>query len=341
MNTLRFFALFLVVVSLAWLVGCSTNNSTVMPPAQAPSADVQALQQAVATVDSVAAFSNSDQATIDDGGLHADEYQTTSAGSPDFLLGAVSNDSLSPVRWGRHITNVTQSYAVDTTGDTLATVTITQIITGELRIGLGTHRSDTTVVDTVVKKPFTLDIKRKVLFRRVARTNNPLRNWMPVAVTMAEGTSQNTNDFSISSVEITDTHQHYDSTFTDPLNSWFALGLFRGCVPRFHGNDSLTVRVTIASADSSNELVYLRHDIAGDRHHPGFGRAKMNLVSVTGTSGNYTRVYSRTLTTHFPSWGLLEERFNVMVDVLSYGTIYDNNAPYSNEIWGAPYMTLR
>ncbi len=67
----------------------------------------------------------------------------------------------------------------------------------------------------------------------------------------------------------------------------------------------------------------------------------MNLVSVSGTTGNYTRVYSRTLTTHFPPWGLLEERFNVMVDVLSYGTIYDNNAPYSNEIWGAPYVTLR
>ncbi len=233
MNTLRFFALFLIVVSLAWIIGCSNNNSTVMPTAQAPSADVQALQQAVATVDSVAAFSTSDQATIDDDGMHADEYQTTSAGSPDYLTGTVSGDSSSPVRWGRHITKVTQTYAVDTTGDSLATVTITQIITGELRIGLGAHRLDTTVVDSVIKKPFTLDIKRKVLFRRVARTNNPLRNWMPVAVTMAEGTSQNTNDFSISSVEIADTRQHYDSTFTDPLNSWFALGLFRGAFRDF------------------------------------------------------------------------------------------------------------
>jgi len=339
----RFLMLLLLVAGVVMaIVGC-TNNSTMAPAASGPSTDQQALTQAVSTIDSVSSFSASDEATIDDGGMHADEYSTALGTAPDYAMSttATTGDSIYPIRWGRHITGISRQYDVRITGDTLALVTITKTITGVFRVGLGVHTPDTTYVDSVINKPFTMDVNRKVLFKRIAHTDNPLHNWVPVAVTMVQGTTDSGKQFSITSIEVSDTQRGYDTTFTDPLNSWFHLGLFHGSIPEFLANDSITVRVTISSSDTSNEIVNLRHDIAGDWMHPGFGRLRMPLLSVSGGSGSYTRVYGRTIVTHFPIWGILAERFNLIVDVMSRGSIYDNSAPFANEFWGTPYITVR
>ncbi|HUL43921.1 MAG TPA: hypothetical protein VLY03_06150 [Bacteroidota bacterium] len=339
----RFALVVLLVAGTVFAITGCTNNSSMAPVSTGPTTDQAALTQAVSTVDSVSAFSTSDEATIDDGGMHADEYSSASGTTPDYAMSttSVTGDSIYPIRWGRHVTGISRQYDVQITGDTLALVTITKTITGVFRVGLGVHTPDTTYVDSIINKPFTMDVNRKVLFKRIAHTDNPLHNWVPVAVTMVEGTTDSGKQFSITSIEVSDTHRGYDTTFTDPLNSWFRLGLFHGCIPEFVANDSITVRVTVSSSDTSNEIVNLRHDIAGNRLHPDFGRLRMPLVSVTGGAGSYTRVYARTITTHFPAWGILAERFNLIVDVMSHGSIYDNSAPFANEFWGSPYITVR
>src|SRR5882762_9859160 len=179
-----------VAVLFAALVlgGCSKDPGGVQP---IPT-DQQALQDAVTSIDSVAQFSSSDEVTIDDNGMRSAEYDGLAKIDANDLanLSAVFADSVYPVRWGRHIfwNQVTRKYdIVISPGDSNALVTITKILPGEFWVGIGFKTADTVVVDTIIKKPFTEVVKRKVRFIRVARGEHPFRNWVPVAITMVLG----------------------------------------------------------------------------------------------------------------------------------------------------------
>jgi hypothetical protein len=330
---------------VAGLVGCS-KDSVVTPP-QALT-DPQALQQAVATVDSVAQFSASDETTIDDNGMRSPEYDGLAKFGVDNIsdLKRIFGDTVTAVRWGRHIfwNQVTRRYdAVISPGDSSALVTITKTLPGEFWVGVGQKTADTVIIDSVIKKPFTQVVTRKVRFIRVARTDNPLKNWVPVAITMVAGRTKpdSLNHFSIASLELEHVGQ-FDTTYTDPLQTWFRLGLFRGSIPQFRIGDSIRVRVTVNSAYDSAETAHLRYGIAGDG--PERRRTVMRLVSTTGGSGNYTRVYERKFIVKLPMFmppGILAVRFNAIVDILSWGSIYVSDAPFVNEFWGTPYVAVR
>ncbi len=326
------------------LAGCAKEN-VVGPPTLT---DQAALQAEVTTIDSVAQFSTSDELTIDDNGLRNPEYDGLAKIDAAELshLGRIFGDSLYPVRWGRHIfwNQVTRHYDVTIApGDSSALVTITKILPGEFWVGLGFKTIDTVVIDTVIKKPFEEVVKRKVRFIRVARTDNPLRNWVPVAITMVQGKTRpdTLNMFSITSLEI-EAVGHFDTTYTDPLQTWFRLGLFRGSIPRFRVGDTVKVTLTVHSANDSAEIAHLRYGIAGDGAERR--RTLMKLISITGSAGNFDRVYQRVFVSRLPNFlptGILAVRFNAIADVISYGSIYVNDDPFTNEFWGTPYIVVR
>jgi hypothetical protein len=247
-------------------------------------------------------------------------------------------DSLYPVRWGRHLDwrNITRDYHIEMQGDTVAIVTITKTIPGDFRVAIGFRTPDTVAVDTVWHKPFTETVQRIIRFVRIAHSDNPYKNWRPAAMTMVRGKTGGSSPFSITSFEIRDARIPFDQTYTDPLATWFTLGFLHTTVPLFPQGDSLTVLVTVASSDSSAEIVHLRHGIGGGRD--ARGRALMRLVSTSGTPGNYVRVYGRTFRTGLPAWAFLAARFNIVADVFSRASIYSGSAPFSNEYWGAPYI---
>jgi hypothetical protein len=294
----------------------------------------------VLTDDSVAVFIASDEATIDDGGMRPDDYESLlpASGAPAAAgLHGLLADSLIPLRWGRHITGVTRTSEATIIGDSIANVLLTKTITGEFRVGYGTRTPDTTIVDTVVDKPFTNVVQRKVTFRRIARHEDKFRNWIPVAVTMVLGKTQGGNPFSIVSMEVDETRFDRHLSFTDPLNTWFVLGFRHGTVPVVPAPDTITVRVTVLGADTAGEIVHLRHGVGGGEHRE-FRRSRMRLVSSTGSAGAYTRVYERQFVARRPAWEI--GRFNLVVDVLSRGSIFDMAAPYANEFWGMPYVVI-
>ncbi len=320
------------------LIGCS-KDSTVTAPA--PLTDQQVVQTQAATVDSVAQFSSSDETTIDDNGLQDPDY---SGLAKEMLVAIRQNvdfniDSLSPVRWGRHITweGIVRDYHVVMAGDSEAIVTITKTIPGEFWVGFGVRYTDSVVIDTIVKKPFTETVTRNVRFRKIANDADREKDWVPVAITLVRGATP-AKSFSIASFELNDVTQHYDTTVTDPLNTWFRLGLFRGSIPRLAVGDSVIVRVTIQSSDDSAEVVCFRHGVAGG----GLlrNRVKMALVSTSGTSGNYTRVYEKRFSPHLPP-DLLAVRFNAVVDAFSWGSINSPVQPFANEFWGYPYIIIQ
>ncbi len=327
-----------VIGGMVILVGCS-KDSTV--PTSTQVTDQQVVQTQAASVDSVAQFSSSDETTIDDNGLQDPDY---SGLAKEMLVSLRANvnfniDSLSPIRWGRHINwdQIIRNYQVVMIGDSAAIVTITKTIPGEFWVGFGTRSVDSVVIDTIVKKPFTETATRKVQFKKIANFEDKERNWVPVAITLVEGATP-AKSFSIASFELDDVTQNYDTTVTDPLNTWFRLGLFRGSIPRLSVGDSVIVRVTIQSSDDSAEVVCFRHGI------PGGGlfrnRVRMRLVSTTGTPGNFTRVYERKFSPRLPL-DLLAARFNAVVDVFSWGSINAPSQPFANEFWGYPYIIIR
>jgi hypothetical protein len=343
MKRVPFFLLTLLATGLiVALTGCSKDET--VTPAPTPT-DEQAMQQQITSVDSLADFSSSDELTIDDGGLQNPEYDGVAAmittyGGPS----KIGVDSIYPVRWGRWIRwgNVSYDFHVTKQGDTAATVLVKKTLPCEFWVGWGTKNSDTTIVDTVVKKPFTEDVRRVVHFRRIARTANPFRNWVPVAITMVQGQADSASKFAVASLEVSEDRIPFDTTFTDPLTSWFRLGLWplRGSVPLFPSRDSLHIKLTITSSDSLAEIAVLRYGIGSGR--PERRRVLMPLESTTGGPGDYTRVYERTFVTDLPPvLSILAMRFNLVADVISRGSVYDMAVPFTNEFWGMPYVAVR
>ena len=319
--------------------GCTKDNPVAF---HSRITDEQALRAKVERADSIAQFSGSDEATIDDHGLREPEYLGR---EDDAIVNSISTlsgtrDSSSPVRWGRHIKReqIVRDYHIDILGDTGAIVTIVKTIPGEFLVGWGYRTPDTVVVDTIVRKPFTQIVTRKIQFKRVANSDDPHRNWRPVALTLVQGKNQGTLTFSITSLEIIDPRLPAPPpVVTDPLNTWLRLGWRHPAVPVILAGDSIVVHVTITSSNDSNEIVALRHGIDGIG--PQRGRARMLLVSVTGSPGNYTRVYEKIFHANAPRRDIIA-RLNAVIDVLSYGSIFSKEEPFTNEFWGMPYILI-
>ena len=343
MNTRRLLAACMCIGLMLAIEGCSKDDVTGLQGGgqSASPADVQAMKTMVEGGDSVSEFSASEIYSIDDNGMQGSDYDILAkAGITPEVVRSVTTGSLVPLRWGRHIfwDQIVRHYDVTVVGDSQATVAVTKTIPGEFWIGFGTRTADSVVLDTLVKKPFTEIVKRNIIFRRVARFLDARRNWVPVAITMVQGKSEGTSDFSIASLELSESHWSYNTTITDPLNTWFRLGWLHRTVPLFPAGDTITLKATVISTNDSAEIVYLRHGVGGD----GFGRRRirMNLVSTIGGPGNYTRVYKKQFMTRALTIGL-PGRFNAVIDVFSYETIFDPAAPFSNEFWGCPYIVAR
>lgn len=309
------------------LPGCSNNNTS--GPIVGVKGDLQAIQQIV-TEDSLAELVFSDEGTLDDGGPIEDSFEKT----------------LTPVKpfgWERTIGKITRSIDVDIIGDSIAIATVTKTISGELKLYVS-YSDSALSADTVVQKPFSERVQRKIRFRRIARSTTYERNWRPVGITLVVGGAQpdSVNKFTISSIEIS--FPAGTDTVIDPLNTWLRFGRFWGCVPYLAVNDSAEVRLKIVSADPDTEFAVLRY-----KARPMFyfspvlvtRRTRMSLVgSEPGDiAGTYVRTY-RSVFHGFLHDGFVIGRFNAVVDVFSHGTIYDDTMPFSNRFWGIPYVVV-
>ncbi len=323
-----------VVLSLGVMlaaVGCRKDEG----PDALPT-DEDAIKSALTSpnpLDTAANFSNSEEYTIDDGGLQDIEY---SEGSRFPNNGKVAYP-INPLRWGRQVQSVSKSVSVDRLqGDSLAVATITKIVAGTLHILA--RRDSGGVIDTNhYTKAFVDTARRKVLFARIRRTVDPRLNWRPIAISLVEGHSP-TDNFRIDSVEVMTPRDTV--VVTDPLSTWIRLGFFAGGrrMMLIWPADSVRIRVTITSQDTSQdgsarEFVVLHWGISrfnGHRH-----RAPIWFSSQSGGPGSWTRIYERTFYPH-PHSGL----FNAVIDALSYKTLADDGPEYSNKFWGKPYIRL-
>ena len=308
----------LLVITGLLMVGCKKDTT-----APEPLTDSEYLAQQIYATDSLAGFLDSEDISLNDGGEMDFDYNDFGMMKPDAVI--------IPLKWGRKIESITKTVLVQFPSDTIAIATVHKVILGKFIVkGIATNG------DTLkVEKPYTTNTDRKIRFRKMEKFTDQKKKWIPVAMSLVQGQTANTN-FGISQIEVfisSDT-----ATVTDPLTYWLRMAPWKGGVPILQLGDTINVRLTVASPDDSAEYAILRHGSCAMMNKRA--RQRMALVSQTGSTGAYTRVYEKRFIAHLPM-GYAYGRFHALVDVMSYYSINDDAAPFMNIFWGTPYVVRR
>lgn len=306
-----------------FLVGCNKDEG---PDEQAPSGVGTTEQSAMKYYATGDDFVQNDEATFADKDVEPADYGT---------FGKI-DAAITPLRFGRFITNVSTSVTVEVQpGDSLAIAHVAKVITGTFKIKALNQTGDTVVID----KPFVDNSNRNVIFKRVGREVRRFWvNWVPVATSLVAGaTAQTTTPIAVT--KLTLFLANGDTiTVTDPLGyylryRWRALfGGGRQDVPELLGGQRLVLQATILSSSADTDFVALRFGANALQRK----RQRMVLVSqVNNGNGTYTRVYQTPFFVNFhPGF------FHAGVDAMTRATIYDDTAPYSVSWWGIPYRVF-
>jgi hypothetical protein len=187
---------------------------------------------------------------------------------------------------------------------------------------------------TIITKSLNETIVHKVEFARVPLPGfTQLHNWRMVAVSGAVGGTTN-GGITIQSVM----YLIGDDTIqvSSPLDSLFRIGHrnVRSGLREFVQSADLPFRIVVAvrSTDPDSDIV-VAHRPTWSFGIFGYHRAPMMLVSsASDGDGTFTRVYETT-------WrGTTFGRFQAVVSVITRQSIYDDQAPFSSQVWGIPYI---
>jgi hypothetical protein len=259
--------------------------------------------------------------------------------------GAVlDNESIPPAnpydslyKWGRRITGVNRNYNITNEGDSLKNVVVTTTFSGNFVIvGYQGGLKDTTV------KQYTEVMKRNVVFKRVANTEYPRRNWRLYKVSILDGeTTQpqaGSSQVQITKVEIyknnsgTPTYVFNGPDFNSTL---FTTKLFGGTgIPQLDRNDVVKVKIYTTSQLSSTDYVAFHWS----KNTYGFHRIPFTLESQTG-SGPYYRIYSK----DFNIYG--NHRIgahNAYFSANTHESLYDDDVnKFASDLVGIPFKVTK
>jgi hypothetical protein len=236
-----------------------------------------------------------------------------------------------PIAWGRRVTGKTLDTQFESVDDTTVVATVTHTIKGDVII-----LTRTSVRDSAVKitKPFTSVTVRKVKFYRQGRTGDPDRGWKPSEISGVKGGTES-SQLTIKGMEVTVGNDTY--TITEPTDYFFRLNR-PGPRPllTLGASQPVKVRLTLTSADPDTDWVSIHRPIMllviGPEYRVKALHVRMRLVSQIQAGALYERVFEY-------SWaGHVVGRHTVLVDAITRGSLYDDAAPFSTQIWGIPYV---
>ncbi len=308
-------------VSILFLTGC--KNSPTGPQQSQSTADQQAMLKVIESDSAVASFSTN--------------YNEESAMS---ILGKTSV-AIYPLRVGQKMRLVSKNFTYTTVGDT-AFGTYTATFEGVLFIA-ASYDSSTGTQDTVIQKPFTSVITRKVVLLKINNNRYDTTNygWRVIAVSLPSGGTLN------SSVQITKLTVFMPDgsvvIINDPNDYYFMRGQEGGRMhghkdwdnmPGFMRNQKVTIQVTVSSAYADTDFVTLTHGADLDGMHRE--KLRLNLVSSTPSGSGYVKVYEKTFVTHsFPGFS------TAVVNAFPAQVIFDDSTPVESDTWGVPYFIER
>ena len=244
-------------------------------------------------------------------------------------------DSL--LKWGRKVTSVNVNVNITSEGDSIKYANVTRTINGNYII-VGVVNN---VVDTVMK-PYTEVLKRYVVFRRVAYTQFPRRNWRLYKVSMVDGGTtapQNSNDY----VQMQKVDVYVNNTLAYTFNgpdftqNVYITKRFGGDgIPRVHLGQQIRVVVTTISQQSEPDIVAWHWA----RNTFGFHRVPFDMTSsVPNPSGpGYLRTYEKTYNIY-----LLHPLgvFNGFINASTHKSLYDDSpVEFASDLVGTPYRVV-
>ncbi len=320
LNTKSLFAFF-VALTIMILTGC--NNSPTGPQQAQSTANEQAMLKVIESDSAVASFTPN--------------YDEESAMN---IIGKTSV-AIYPFRVGQKMRLVSKDFNYTMVGDT-AFGTYTATFEGVLYVA-ASYDSSTNTQDTVIQKPFTTIITRKVVLLKLNNSNYDSTNfdWRVLAISLPSGGTLNSN------IQITKLTLYMPDgsvvIINDPNDYYLMRGQMGGRMhahngwggmPDFMHGQNVTIQVTISSAYADTDFVTLTHGADLDGMHRE--KLKLNLVSSTPEGSGYVKVYEKTFVTRsFPGFS------TAVINAFPKQVIYDDSTPVEVDTWGVPYFIER
>ncbi len=309
----RFFIPLMLLAVLAFFAGCQDEMTVEPGDSGEPTTDLGALEKLAELDSSLTSF----EANYNEDGLM------------DFL--GKTEEPIYPFRVGHRMRLVSKNLNIEFISDTIAIGTMTKTFEGVLFIAVS-YDSTASEPDSVIQKPFTSVITRKIIFKKIANTPFPFRNWIIAAISLPEGGTQSPN---IDLTKLTVFLPNGDTLVVESPNEYF-LRIWDGWwrrVPILRRGESVMLRVELFSAYEEEDFVTLTYGANRHGHH----RAKklFELVSSTPVGDGFEKVYEQTYTTHqFPG------HYHAIINAMPRQVIFDDAAPVEAEAWGMPYFVL-
>ena len=243
------------------------------------------------------------------------------------FLGKVNTD-IYPFRVGQKMRLVNRTLSIDFQ-DTIAYGTLTKTFEGLLLIA-ASYDSNATEPDTLIKKPFTAVVTINIIFKKIASTPYPRRNWIIAAISLPEGGTQSPN---IDIQKMTIYLPNEDSLVVESPNDYY---LRRGWgwwhnIPILGFGESATIKVELYSAYEEDDFVSLTW--GANRWVKHRVKKLFELVSSTANGNGWDKVYEQTFTTHqWPGF------YHAIINALPQQVILDDTTPVESESWGIPYF---
>lgn len=264
----------------------------------------------------------------EDSALTSFDYNYNEDGLMDFL-GKVDTE-IYPFRVWHKMRLVNRTLSIDIQ-DTIAYGTLTKTFEGILFIAAN-YDSLGTEPDTVIQKPFTAVVTRNIIFKKIAHTPYPFRNWIIAAISLPEGGTQSPN---IDIMKLTAFLPNGDTIQVDSPNDYYVtwrFGWWRQ-IPVLHRGESVLLRVELYSAYEEEDFVTLTY--GANRFHNHRAKKIFELVSSTPSGNGWEKVYEQTYTTHqFPGF------YHAVINAMPRQVVFDDATPVESEAWGIPYLVL-
>ncbi|MBT8385838.1 MAG: hypothetical protein KJO12_00375 [Ignavibacteria bacterium] len=264
----------------------------------------------------------------EDSALTSFDYNYDEEGLMDFL-GKVDIE-IFPFRVGHKMRLVNRTLSIDIQ-DTIAYGTLTKTFEGILFIA-ATYDPNGIEPDTVIKKPFTAVVTRNIIFKKIAHTPYPMRNWRIAAISLPKGGTQSPN---IDIMKLTAFLPSGDTIQVDSPTDYYVtwrFGWWRQ-IPVLHRGESVMLRVELFSAYEEEDFVTLTY--GANRFHRHRAKKLFELVSSTPSGSGWEKVYEQTYTTHqFPGF------YHAVINAMPRQVVFDDATPVESEAWGIPYLVL-
>lgn len=237
------------------------------------------------------------------------------------------NSQIYPIRVGQHMTLVNRDLNITVDGDT-AYGALTKTFDGTLFILASLDSAHTQ--DTLIQKHFTSVINRNLIFRRFAHTDNPIRDWKIIAISLPEGGTQSENIMiNRLTIKIPDSQQ---IVIENPTEYFLGRGnYFWRKLPFIRRNEPVHIKVELTSAYADTDFVTLTYGARWRGEH----RTKrlFELTSSVQNGNKFNKVYEQNFTSsQFPGF------YHVIINALPKQVIFDDNAPVESNSWGIPYF---